>query len=283
VPIVHHPFEFSLGPLTLTGFGIAMVLAFLIAQHAAETEMARRGYDPKPFADITLGAVVGGLLGAKIYYVILTGAPLFSRDGFVFWGGLMGGILACWLVVRWHKLGFAKMSDLTAPGLAAAYAVGRTGCWAVGDDYGRPWDGPLAVSFPQGAPPSTAENLREFGIAIPADVPGNAVLAVHPTQLYEVALASLMFALLWRWRDHKHAEGWLFGAYCAMAGAERFIIEFFRAKDDRFLGPFTVAQLIATGFVVVGVSWMVARWNTGPGKPGIYAHQQPAAKAARAG
>jgi phosphatidylglycerol:prolipoprotein diacylglycerol transferase len=181
--------------------------------------------------------------------------------------------------VHWKKLGFMRMSDLTAPGLAAAYAVGRTGCWAVGDDYGRPWNSPLAVAFPDGAPPSTAQNLREFGINIPADVPANTVFAVHPTQLYEVTLACLMFALLWRLRDHKHAQGWLFGLYCFLAGAERFIIEFFRAKDDRFLGTFTVAQLIALAFVLVGAAWMAARWTTGPGRPGIYAHQQPKAAA----
>jgi phosphatidylglycerol:prolipoprotein diacylglycerol transferase len=276
MPLTHIPFKFHVvGPITLSGFGIAMVMAFIIAQYASETEMDRRGYDTKPYADITLGAVIGGLLGAKLYYVILTGAPLFSREGFVFWGGLIGGIIGTWLVVRWHKLGYARMSDLSAPGLAAAYAVGRTGCWAVGDDYGGPWNGPFAVAFPNGAPPSTAANLRAFGVTVPADAPAGA-LAVHPTQLYEVFLACVMFGLLWRWRDHKHAEGWLFGAYCAMAGTERFIVEFFRAKDDRFFGPFTVAQVIATAFVVFGLVWMQLRRTPGPGKPGIYAAGQAA-------
>ena len=125
MPIDVQPFKFTLGPLTVTGFGIAMVLAFLIAQYVSESEMARRGYDPKPFADVTLGAVVGGLLGAKIYYVILTGASFFTRDGFVFWGGLIGGVIGTWVVVRAKKLGYARLSDHTAPGLAAAYAVGR--------------------------------------------------------------------------------------------------------------------------------------------------------------
>jgi phosphatidylglycerol:prolipoprotein diacylglycerol transferase len=269
--ITHHPFKFDIGPIPLTGFGIAMVLAFMIAQYASETEMQRRGYDPKPFADITLGAVIGGLLGAKLYYAILHGESLFSRDGFVFWGGLIGGIIGTWAVVRYHKLGYERMSDLSAPGLAAAYAVGRTGCWAVGDDYGRPWGGSLAVQFPEGAPPSTAANLREFGMPIPDAVAPDAVIAVHPTQIYEVAMGIVMFLVLWRLRDHKHAAGWLFGLYCVLAGAERFIIEFFRAKDDRFIGTFTIAQLIAIAFMVVGLTWMRMRNTTGPGRPGIYA------------
>jgi phosphatidylglycerol:prolipoprotein diacylglycerol transferase len=175
------------------------------------------------------------------------------------------------------KLPFTRISDLSAPGLAASYAVGRTGCWAVGDDYGRPWDGFLSVSFPQGAPPSNVQNLTNFGFHFPANRPLTDVIAVHPTQLYEVTLAVLMFVVLWRLRDHKHAEGWLFGVYCALAGAERFVIEIFRAKDDRFFGPFTMAQLIAVAFVAIGLWWMRARRTVDPGHHGIYAEPRGAA------
>ena len=97
------------------------------------------------------------------------------------------------------------------------------------------------------------------------------VVAVHPTQLYEIGMGMLMFGILWRLRDHKHAEGWLFGLYCVLAGLERFIVEFFRAKDDRFMGPFTLAQTIAFLFVLGGLVWMQMRRNVGEGKPGIYA------------
>ena len=154
--------------------------------------------------------------------------------------------------------------------IAAAYAVGRTGCWAVGDDYGKPWSSRWAVMFPDGAPPSTVGNLTEFGARFPANTPSSTVVAVHPTQIYEVVLGFIMFAVLWRLRDHKHAEGWLFGMYCVLAGIERFIIEFFRAKDDRFFGPLTVAQVIALAFVAVGATIMYLRKDVGAGKPGIY-------------
>jgi phosphatidylglycerol:prolipoprotein diacylglycerol transferase len=139
----------------------------------------------------------------------------------------------------------------------------------VGDDYGRPWSGPLAVAFPDGAPPSTALQLAKFGVPMEPGMSPTDVLAVHPTQLYEVTLALIIFVVLWRIRAHKHAVGWLFGAYAAMAGAERFVIEIFRAKDDRFFGPLTMAQMIGLGFVAFGLSWMYLRRSIGPGRPGI--------------
>src|SRR5688572_27737394 len=168
--IVHHPVSYGLGPLQFTGFGLAMLLCFVIAQIILTREMVRRGQDPEPSGDMVFAAVVGGLLGAKLYYAILMGdvASLWSRAGFVFWGGLIGGIIAVTIVVMRKKLGVARTSDAVAVALPASYAIGRTGCWAVGDDYGRPFDGPWATVFPEGAPPSTVANLTNmFGIDFP--------------------------------------------------------------------------------------------------------------------
>lgn len=274
--IIHHPLKYHIaGPFEITGFGIAMLLAFWIAQLVCQSELTRRRQETAANAmpDLTIGAVVGGLVGAKLYYAILMREPLalLSRAGFVFWGGLAGGILATFLVIRWKKLPFTRISDVAGIGIAAAYAVGRTGCWAVGDDYGRPWSSRFAVSFPEGAPESTVGNLiQQFHLTSLEGRPLSEVVSVYPTQLFEVAMGLVMFALLWRLRGHKHAEGWLFGAYCILAGTERFIVEFFRAKDDRFFGPLTLAQLIALAFVVAGVAWMWSRREVRAGAPGIY-------------
>ncbi len=261
-PIEHVPFAYELGPLQLTGFGIAMLLAFIIGQIVSTEVMEQRGQESEIISDVTVASVIGGLFGAKLYYAILVGdiSAMFSRSGFVFWGGLIGGIAGCALVVMLKKRRFTEVTDAVAPGLAAAYAIGRTGCWAVGDDYGRPWDGPLAVMFPDGAPPSTVANLtRQFGLGGLDELPPTQVMAVHPTQLYEVAMALVMFAILWRLRGHRHQAGWLFGAYCALQGVERIIVEVFRAKDDRIFGPFTIAQVIAVLFVTAGLAWMASR------------------------
>ncbi len=273
-PIVHHPFELARGPLTITGFGLGVVLGFLIGQTVGERELARRGFDPSPVSVIVIGSLLGFIVGAKVYFAILTGdlGSILSRGGFVFWGGLVGGILGGAIAARLRRVRFNQIADVAGPGIAAGYAVGRTGCWAVGDDYGRPWNGPLATQFPEGAPVSTAQNLQsQFGVAVPPGTPPDAVLAVHPTQLYETAMGLVMFAILWRLRDHKHAAGWLFGVYCVLAGVERFVVEIFRAKDDRFFGFFTMAQLISIAIFALGVGLMYALRNTGPNRPGIHA------------
>ena len=282
-PIVHHPFQFTIGPLTLTGFGIAVLLAFLISQIVAERELARRGHDVEAAAmsDVLFAALLGTMIGAKLYYVTIVThdfRDLWSRGGFVFWGGFMGAVVLCALTIRFKKLSFVRFADVAGIAIAAGYAVGRTGCWAVGDDYGRPYSGPLAVSFPEGAPPSTvAEMQRNFNLTFPPGTDPRNVVSVVPTQLMEVAMGLVMFGILWRLRDHKHAEGWLFGVWAILAGLERFIVEFFRAKDDRLAWAMglSVAQLIALGMIGVGIVVMKLRSRTGPDRPGIYA--QPAA------
>jgi phosphatidylglycerol:prolipoprotein diacylglycerol transferase len=262
VTIVHHAFALKVGPLELTGFGLAMLGAFVIGQIVAQAVLTGRKQDADVMPDIVIAAVIGGLLGGKIYFAVLnqSAASLTERAGFVFWGGLAGGILATAGWMKFKQIRFTQISDACAPGLAAAYAVGRTGCWAVGDDYGRPWLSRFAVRFPEGSPPSTVQYMSsEFNQgAFPGLAPTD-VIAVYPTQLFEVAMGLVMFGVLWKLRNHTHAAGWLFGAYCVLAGVERILVEFFRAKDDRFFGAFTMAQVIGVAFVVGGLVWMQMR------------------------
>ena len=208
MPIVHHPFVIPLPfwPHEVTGFGLAVLLAFVIGQIVSQQELLRRGYQKEADAipDLILASVIGTLIGGKLYYagiVMQDWSALWGRAGFVFWGGFIGSVVACWIVIRRRKLDFARFSDVAGVAIAAGYSVGRTGCWAVGDDYGTPWSGPLAVMFPEGAPASTAANMnRIFGTPIPEGVSPDTVLAVHPTQLYHTALGFVMFLVLWRFR-----------------------------------------------------------------------------------
>lgn len=266
-------FKIPFFPHEITGYGIMMMVAFLVGGWLVALEMRRRRLSEDYAADMVAAAVIGGIIGAKLWYVALTRDPgnLFYRGGFVWYGGFIGGTIAV-ILNGWRlRVPLRWTMQLVAPALAAAYALGRVGCFLVNDDYGRPTNVPWAVKFPRGLPPSTAGNLEHlFGVPVPAGTDPATVLAVHPTQLYEVAIMLVAFAILWRLRLNGRPVGWLFGLYLVFAGVERFFVEILRAKDDRFLGPFTLAQLTSVVLVLIGTSLLVA-WQRGSGpEPGQY-------------
>lgn len=268
-----YPFILHLGSFEITGYGLMMMVGFLAASWLVQLELRRRGLREEYASDITLAAVVGGIVGAKLWYVALMADPgaLFSRGGLVWYGGFLGGSLAVWLNGLRLRVPTAMTAQLVAPALAAAYALGRIGCFLVNDDYGRPTTLPWGMKFPQGMPPSTVANLREqFGVTLPADLDPSTVLAVHPTQLYEAFLMLAAFGVLWAWRTRPKGTGWLFGLYLVFAGTERFIIEVLRAKDDRFLGPFTLAQLVSVLLVAIGLTVMSRLATARQVDPGAY-------------
>ncbi|HET8622688.1 MAG TPA: prolipoprotein diacylglyceryl transferase [Gemmatimonadales bacterium] len=264
-----YPLIIRLGSFEITGYGIMMMVAFLVGGWLVGLELRRRALREEYATDIVAAAVVGGIIGAKLWYVALTQdlGSLFSRGGLVWYGGFIGGALAV-LLNGWRlKVPARWTMQVGAPALAAAYALGRVGCFLVNDDYGRPTDLPWAMKFPQGLPPSTAATLQaQFGVPIPPGTDQTTVLAVHPTQLYETLIMLVAFAVIWRLRIRPSATGWLFGVYLVFAGAERFLVEFVRAKDDRFIGAFTLAQLTSVGLVMLG-ALLMARWHAGAEVP----------------
>ena len=131
-PIVHDPFMFALGPLKLTGFGLAMMAAFGIAHMVAQSVLRQRGDDDEIMNDVTFAALVGTIVGGKLYFAInetVAGRPfvsaLFSRAGFVYWGGFLGSVLLAWLVIRWRRQSFLRIADGAAVGIAAGYRPHR--------------------------------------------------------------------------------------------------------------------------------------------------------------
>ncbi len=255
-----------LGGEAVTSFGVMMLLAFVVAGLVLRAELVRMGQVAERAWDLLFAAVIGGIVGARLYYVLLNFprlvedplGMLLSRGGMVWYGGFF---LATALVVhrsRKLRMPLGKTADAVAPALALSYGVGRIGCFLVGDDYGRPTDSWVGIAFPNGLPPTRADVMAEyFGMTVdPVLVEKyGEVLPVHPTQLYETGISTLIFALLWSIRRHRRRPGWLFMLWLALAGAERFFVEIFRAKDDRFFGFLTLAQVFSLGLVALGIAF----------------------------
>ncbi len=266
-----YPFVIKLGGFTITGYGLMMMVAFLMSGWVFAKSLERRGFQGEIAWDSVVWAVIGGIAGAKLYYAVLVGRwdALYSRGGLVWYGGFAGGTAAVLIYLWWKRLNVLAIGDAIAAPLSAGYVLGRIGCFLVGDDYGLPTSLPWGVRFPQGSPPTTAGVLaREFGVAIPEGVAPTTVMAVHPTQLYEVAIAFAIFVLLWRLALRQAPAGRVLGLWFALMGAERLLVEFLRAKDDRLVGPFTLAQLFSVVMMAIGAALIArARAAVPEGKP----------------
>ena len=240
---------FSIGPVAISPFGVMLVAAFLSA-YATLRWTARRLElgDEEDASALLLAAGIGGVVGGKIYYAALYGdwRLLFDRSGLVYYGALLLGAAAVWWTARRRGLPFPRVADAGAPAVAVGYAIGRVGCFLVGDDYGRPTDLPWGVGFPEGLPgPTTAGFLRaEYGLEL-AGLDAAELVPVHPTQLYET-LAGLAAAAVGIWLIRRRpAAGAVALTVLSLLALERFGVEFLRLKDDRFIADFTLAQIIS--------------------------------------
>lgn len=260
------PTLIKIGSFEITTFGLMMFAGFLVGAWIMTKEFRRLGLDEDLASNILIAAVIGGILGGKIYYAILYGdlSLIFSRAGLVWYGGLLGGFIGGSIVVLRSRADYLTAADGVAPGLAMGYALGRIGCFLVGDDYGRPTDSWVGIAFPEGAPPTTASSLRAFGVEVDPSIPGHAILEVHPTQLYTAfTFFAVTGILLWISRNH-YWRGRIWSLFLIFLGVERFLVEFVRAKDDRFFGDFTVAQLISVAIVIIGVILLAVREKARP-------------------
>lgn len=254
-----YPTLIKFGSIEITTFGLMMFLAFVVGGWVLAKQFRKAGIDEDVASSMVMAAAIGGIVGAKIYYAILfrDWHLLFDRAGLVWYGGMIGGFLGCTWLVRRRHVDFLTAADAASPALAIGYALGRIGCFLVGDDYGRPTNAWFGVAFPKGSPPTTAYALREFGVNIDPHIRPDTVLRVHPTQLYESASAFAIFALLMWLSRRPHGRGLAWGLFLILLGIERFLVEIVRAKDDRFFGSFTVAQVISVILVLVGLALVV--------------------------
>jgi phosphatidylglycerol---prolipoprotein diacylglyceryl transferase len=236
--------EIHLGPLTLQSFGLMMGLGFVVAGLLASKRLKEIGRPADWAYEMVFAALVGGIVGARLWSVVenwdeakddLLGS-IFSGTGLVFYGGLLGGAAAVLGWAKWRGVLDLKTLDLAAAPLAAAYAIGRIGCQLAGDgDYGKAWNGPWAMAYPDGTVPTTQD--------------------VHPTPVYETLTMGLVAWFLWS-RRNKYPPGGLFALYLLLAGTERFLVEFLR-RNERVAAGLTVAQFIALAMMVGGGVWLL--------------------------
>ena len=231
-----YPTFLRIGDFEITSFGVLVALGALAGMFVFQRELRRAGL-PGDAINAALAGVLGGLAGAKLIWAIEfhRTAPfldlLLSRGGLSWFGGLAGGLAAGLTTLRRYRVPLVRGLAAASPGLALGHAIGRVGCFLVGDDYGSPSTLPWAVAFPKGLPPT--------------DVP------VHPTQLYEAVPLVIIAWLLVRWRRHGVPDAVVLSRYLVLAGATRFAIEFVRINAP-VLGPLTLAQLWSLALMSAG-------------------------------
>ena len=267
------PVIFDFGTISIFGFefhpvinsyGFMLMMAFYSCYYFLNKDLNRLGYDAKLASDIVFAAAVGGILGSKIYYLIenferVKADPtgmIFSGAGLVFLGGLMGGTLGVTYVIKKNELTWINFADIVAPLLILGYAVGRIGCFLVGDDYGLPTNVPWGIAFPNGLPPSTYNVFQSYYPWINLEGFSPGVLKVHPTQIYESIIGFGIFYFLYQKRTKVVVIGSLFFTYLILAGAERFFIEFLRV-NTKYLFGLSGSQLISLIMIFIG-AWFLS-------------------------
>lgn len=244
------PVLFEIFGWPIHSYGIMLALAFLIGVIGVGRAARKLGIKFDSIIDLGIWVLVGAVLGARLAYVITEyqyylNAPLemikLNSGGLAFHGGLIGGFLAGYWFVTRQRLHPWKLADLAAPYIALGYAIVRIGCLLNGCCYGK-----LAAA-PWGFACSALDSQLRY-----------------PTQIYAMLGSLILFAVLWRLRQHRHFAGWLFLLYIGLYSVLRFIIEFFREGPQVF--PWlSLAQLVCVllGAGAFSLIWWLERSKRG--------------------
>jgi phosphatidylglycerol---prolipoprotein diacylglyceryl transferase len=238
IPYLH------LGPFNIPTFGLMVACGLVVAAYILQADFVRRGMKADAFSMITL-AGLAGIAGAKLYHLLESPAEffanpfalLFTRYGFAWFGGFLGGFGAMVYLGRRAHLPFWQFLDACTPAACFGYAIGRIGCFLSGDgDYGKPTNLPWGLSFPNGVVPTTER--------------------VHPAPLYEFLIWCVIGALLWllgsTWKRNPKSNGQLFALYLILTGIARFLVEIIRINPRSFFGM-SNAQTASALSVLAGV------------------------------
>ena len=241
---------FTIGPLTVYGYGAMIALGVIAAWIVTEFRARRQKLDSEHVFSLVLWGLIGGLFSAKLLFWITEWKTIVSdpgyildtiADGFVVYGGIIGGIFAGWLYCHLKKADFWKYFDLVMPSVALAQGFGRIGCLLAGCCYGRETDSVLSITFQN------------------SDFAPNHV-ALIPTQIYSSVLDFLHFILLLYIARHKKKDGQVAACYLIFYSIGRFILEFFRGDLVRgSVGSLSTSQFISLFILVAGIVILAVR------------------------
>jgi phosphatidylglycerol:prolipoprotein diacylglycerol transferase len=242
--------------LPVKTFGLTFGISFALCGLVLARRLRELGKPVDWSYELIFAGLIGGIVGSRLDFILENWSDvhddllgnLFSGSGLVWYGGAIGGALAVLGWAWWRGFLNLTLLDVAAPALALGYALGRCGCQLAGDgDYGKPWNGPWAMSYPDGTVPTNQ--------------------TVHPTPVYETLAMGLGAWILWQLRDRVRA-GCLFAIYLVYAGSERFLVEFIRRNTEDSVG-LTTAQLESLAMMVAGLLWLaiVTLRHGGIGRP----------------
>lgn len=233
-----------IGPFTIYGYGLMIAIGIIIAYVVAEYRAKRKNLQYEQILSLTIWCLAGGFLTSKLLYWMIhlkeiVQDPTFLlytlSDGFVVYGGILGGILAGGLYGRYAGLDFLEYFDLMVPSLALAQGFGRIGCFLAGCCYGKATASFLAVTFHESA-------------FAPNGIP------LIPTQLYSSGLDFLNAIVLLILAEKSRQKGVVAGAYLVLYSVGRFILEYFRGDLERgSIGILTTSQFLAIFTLVAGI------------------------------
>jgi len=242
IPYLH------IGPLSLPTFGLMVATGLFVAAYALQADFRRRGIRADAFLIIGI-AGLAGIVGARLYHALESpaeffadpGSFIFTRYGFAWFGGFLGGFAALLILARRERIPALTFLDACSPAACVGYAIGRIGCFLSGDgDYGIPTNLPWGMSFPNGVVPTTER--------------------VHPTPLYEFAAWMLIAYVLWkigaRFLEGSQPAGWVFCAYLVLTGIARFLVELIRLNPRSFFGM-SNAQAASVVSILLGIVLLV--------------------------
>ncbi|RMF87425.1 MAG: prolipoprotein diacylglyceryl transferase [Nitrospinota bacterium] len=253
-----HPVLIEIGPISIRFYGLMYVIAILLALFMLRGEIRRKQLPltEDRLADFLLFVVLGGIVGARIYYVVFNwdyyGAnplqiPAIWRGGLAIHGGLIGGFLAGFWFCRHYQIPLWRMADTVAPNIILGQTLGRFGNFMNGDAHGLPLDSPQLPWIVRAYWPKWLGVVFPPGSIAGDQFPGQ---LTHPAMLYELVLDGLAFAFLWKIRTRPAKDGFLFGLYLILYSIIRFFVSFFRA-DSLMLGSLRAAQVVSVLLVLI--------------------------------